>query len=96
MRGERPLCSPPDWLRAWAGGRGDKMAAGSGAGTGPGTGGEKMAAGGGSGPGTGPGGACRHHEQLAACGSRAKYREGRRPRAVKVGPEAGRGGGGGG
>ncbi|KAI6074539.1 RNA-binding protein 48 [Aix galericulata] len=43
-----------------------------------------MAAGGGSGPGSGPGGACRHHEQLAACGSRAKYREGRRPRAVKV------------
>ncbi|XP_064362136.1 RNA-binding protein 48 isoform X1 [Dromaius novaehollandiae] len=30
------------------------------------------------------GDACRHHAQLAACESRAKYREGRRPRAVKV------------
>ncbi|XP_066847818.1 RNA-binding protein 48 [Anser cygnoides] len=60
------------------------MAAGGGAGTGTGPGGEKMAAGGGTGTGNGPGGACRHHEQLAACGSRAKYREGRRPRAVKV------------
>ncbi|XP_062423728.1 RNA-binding protein 48 isoform X1 [Rhea pennata] len=28
--------------------------------------------------------ACRHHAQLGACESRAKYREGRRPRAVKV------------
>ncbi|NXC50908.1 RBM48 protein, partial [Penelope pileata] len=27
---------------------------------------------------------CRHHQQLRACGTRAKYREGRRPRAVKV------------
>uniref|UniRef100_G3UQ04 RNA-binding protein 48 n=1 Tax=Meleagris gallopavo TaxID=9103 RepID=G3UQ04_MELGA len=27
---------------------------------------------------------CQHHQQLGACGSRAKYREGRRPRAVKV------------
>lgn len=39
-----------------------------------------MAAGGAGGPGE----ACRHHQQLGACGSRAKYREGRRPRAVKV------------
>ncbi|NWU82344.1 RBM48 protein, partial [Onychorhynchus coronatus] len=38
-----------------------------------------MAAGGG-----GPGAPCRHHAQLGACESRAKYREGRRPRAVKV------------
>ncbi|NWI70556.1 RBM48 protein, partial [Todus mexicanus] len=30
------------------------------------------------------GDACRHHAQLGACESRAKYREGRRPRAVKV------------
>ncbi|NWU98298.1 RBM48 protein, partial [Upupa epops] len=28
--------------------------------------------------------ACRHHVQLGVCESRAKYREGRRPRAVKV------------
>ncbi|NXS10603.1 RBM48 protein, partial [Neodrepanis coruscans] len=34
--------------------------------------------------GGGPGGPCRHHAQLGACESRAKYREGRRPRAVKV------------
>ncbi|XP_075275457.1 RNA-binding protein 48 [Opisthocomus hoazin] len=43
-----------------------------------------MAAGG---TGTGTGGlgdACRHHAQLGVCESRAKYREGRRPRAVKV------------
>ncbi|NXX91783.1 RBM48 protein, partial [Centropus bengalensis] len=40
-----------------------------------------MAAGGGGGA---PGDACRHHAQLAVCESRAKYREGRRPRAVKV------------
>lgn len=40
----------------------------------------KMAAGGGGALGE----ACRHHQQLGACGSRAKYREGRRPRAVKV------------
>ncbi|POI25306.1 hypothetical protein CIB84_010944, partial [Bambusicola thoracicus] len=39
-----------------------------------------MAAGGGGALGE----ACRHHQQLGACGSRAKYREGRRPRAVKV------------
>ncbi|XP_041900225.1 RNA-binding protein 48 isoform X1 [Corvus kubaryi] len=32
----------------------------------------------------GPGGPCRHHAQLGACESRAKYREGWRPRAVKV------------
>ncbi|NWU05310.1 RBM48 protein, partial [Cephalopterus ornatus] len=38
-----------------------------------------MAAGGGD-----PGAPCRHHAQLGACESRAKYREGRRPRAVKV------------
>ncbi|NXJ16307.1 RBM48 protein, partial [Odontophorus gujanensis] len=44
-----------------------------------------MAAGGsGGGGGGGLGEACRHHRQLGACGSRAKYREGRRPRAVKV------------
>ncbi|XP_030300615.1 RNA-binding protein 48 [Calypte anna] len=30
------------------------------------------------------GGACKHHAQLGVCESRAKYREGRRPRAVKV------------
>ncbi|NXG61438.1 RBM48 protein, partial [Hemiprocne comata] len=40
-----------------------------------------MAAGSSSG---GPGDACKHHAQLGACESRAKYREGRRPRAVKV------------
>ncbi|NWS37596.1 RBM48 protein, partial [Probosciger aterrimus] len=40
-----------------------------------------MAAGGGSG---GLGDACKHHAQLGVCESRAKYREGRRPRAVKV------------
>ncbi|NXH20977.1 RBM48 protein, partial [Bucco capensis] len=37
--------------------------------------------------GTGTGGlgeACKHHAQLGVCESRAKYREGRRPRAVKV------------
>lgn len=45
----------------------------------------KMAAGSSSGGG-GPGDACRHHAQLGVCESRAKYREGRRPRAVKVGP----------
>ncbi|NXI41552.1 RBM48 protein, partial [Galbula dea] len=28
--------------------------------------------------------ACKHHVQLGVCESRAKYREGRRPRAVKV------------
>uniref|UniRef100_A0A8C3QRC6 RNA-binding protein 48 n=1 Tax=Cyanoderma ruficeps TaxID=181631 RepID=A0A8C3QRC6_9PASS len=32
----------------------------------------------------GPGAPCRHHAQLGACESRAKYREGWRPRAVKV------------
>ncbi|NXY88447.1 RBM48 protein, partial [Alcedo cyanopectus] len=32
----------------------------------------------------GLGDACRHHTQLGVCESRAKYREGRRPRAVKV------------
>ncbi|PKU40975.1 rna-binding protein 48 [Limosa lapponica baueri] len=42
-----------------------------------------MAAGSSSGTG-GPGDACRHHAQLGVCESRAKYREGRRPRAVKV------------
>ncbi|NXY17276.1 RBM48 protein, partial [Atrichornis clamosus] len=31
-----------------------------------------------------PGAPCRHHAQLGACESRAKYREGWRPRAVKV------------
>lgn len=31
------------------------------------------------------GGACGHHAQRDVCASRAKYREGRRPRAVKVG-----------
>lgn len=45
----------------------------------------KMAAGGGGALGE----ACRHHQQLGACGSRAKYREGRRPRAVKVRSEGG-------
>ncbi|XP_055566283.1 RNA-binding protein 48 [Falco cherrug] len=39
-----------------------------------------MAAGGSGGPGD----ACKHHAQLGVCESRAKYREGRRPRAVKV------------
>ncbi|NWV40709.1 RBM48 protein, partial [Grantiella picta] len=39
-----------------------------------------MAAGGSGGPGA----PCRHHAQLGACESRAKYREGWRPRAVKV------------
>ncbi|XP_027604887.1 RNA-binding protein 48 isoform X2 [Pipra filicauda] len=34
--------------------------------------------------GPGPGAPCQHHAQLGACESRAKYREGRRPRAVKV------------
>ncbi|NXL61868.1 RBM48 protein, partial [Chordeiles acutipennis] len=34
--------------------------------------------------GSGLGDACKHHAQLAVCESRAKYREGRRPRAVKV------------
>ncbi|XP_074938938.1 RNA-binding protein 48 isoform X1 [Phalacrocorax aristotelis] len=34
--------------------------------------------------GSGLGGACKHHAQLGVCESRAKYREGRRPRAVKV------------
>ncbi|NXV96424.1 RNA-binding protein 48 isoform X1 [Calonectris borealis] len=33
---------------------------------------------------TGLGDACKHHVQLGVCESRAKYREGRRPRAVKV------------
>ncbi|KAM6134741.1 RNA-binding protein 48 [Pterocles gutturalis] len=42
-----------------------------------------MAASGSSGGG-GPGDACKHHAQLGVCESRAKYREGRRPRAVKV------------
>ncbi|XP_042657710.1 RNA-binding protein 48 isoform X2 [Tyto alba] len=42
-----------------------------------------MAAGGRSGGG-GLGDACKHHAQLGVCESRAKYREGRRPRAVKV------------
>ncbi|NXC18512.1 RBM48 protein, partial [Corythaeola cristata] len=32
----------------------------------------------------GLGDACKHHAQLGVCESRAKYREGRRPRAVKV------------
>ncbi|KAM9288052.1 RNA-binding protein 48 [Cariama cristata] len=32
----------------------------------------------------GLGDVCKHHAQLAVCESRAKYREGRRPRAVKV------------
>lgn len=41
----------------------------------------KMAAGSSGGPGA----PCRHHAQLGACESRAKYREGWRPRAVKVG-----------
>lgn len=36
--------------------------------------------------GSGLGDACKHHAQLGVCESRAKYREGRRPRAVKVGP----------
>lgn len=45
----------------------------------------KMAAGSSTG-GSGLGDACRHHAQLGVCESRAKYREGRRPRAVKVGP----------
>ncbi|NXS54281.1 RBM48 protein, partial [Brachypteracias leptosomus] len=40
-----------------------------------------MAAGGSSGE---LGDACKHHAQLGVCESRAKYREGRRPRAVKV------------
>lgn len=40
----------------------------------------KMAAGSSGGPGA----PCRHHAQLGACESRAKYREGWRPRAVKV------------
>ncbi|XP_038625483.1 RNA-binding protein 48 [Tachyglossus aculeatus] len=31
-----------------------------------------------------PGDFCRHHSQLPVCATRAKYREGRRPRAVKV------------
>ncbi|KAK9396166.1 RNA-binding protein 48 [Crotalus adamanteus] len=30
------------------------------------------------------GGVCQHHAQQTICASRAKYREGRRPRAVKV------------
>ncbi|XP_064300690.1 RNA-binding protein 48 isoform X1 [Phalacrocorax carbo] len=38
----------------------------------------------GGGAGSGLGGACKHHAQLGVCESRAKYREGRRPRAVKV------------
>ncbi|NXO04642.1 RBM48 protein, partial [Rhinopomastus cyanomelas] len=42
-----------------------------------------MAAGSSTGGG-GLGEACRHHAQLGVCESRAKYREGRRPRAVKV------------
>ncbi|NXX13922.1 RBM48 protein, partial [Podargus strigoides] len=42
-----------------------------------------MAAGSSSSTG-GLGDACRHHAQLGVCESRAKYREGRRPRAVKV------------
>ncbi|NXD73926.1 RBM48 protein, partial [Eolophus roseicapillus] len=40
------------------------------------------ATGGGSSGGLGD--ACKHHAQLGVCESRAKYREGRRPRAVKV------------
>ncbi|KAM6210844.1 RNA-binding protein 48 [Sarcoramphus papa] len=36
------------------------------------------------GGGGGLGDACKHHAQLGVCESRAKYREGRRPRAVKV------------
>ncbi|NXQ36692.1 RBM48 protein, partial [Alaudala cheleensis] len=40
----------------------------------------KMAAGSSGGPGA----PCRHHAQLGACESRAKYREGWRPRAVKL------------
>nr|XP_006114537.1 RNA-binding protein 48 [Pelodiscus sinensis] len=35
-------------------------------------------------PGDGVGGFCKHHAQQGVCDSRAKYREGRRPRAVKV------------
>ncbi|XP_007060372.1 RNA-binding protein 48 [Chelonia mydas] len=35
-------------------------------------------------PGDGAGGVCKHHAQQDVCDSRAKYREGRRPRAVKV------------
>ncbi|NWX47575.1 RBM48 protein, partial [Steatornis caripensis] len=34
--------------------------------------------------GGGLGDPCKHHAQLGVCESRAKYREGRRPRAVKV------------
>uniref|UniRef100_A0A8C6IZF5 RNA-binding protein 48 n=2 Tax=Melopsittacus undulatus TaxID=13146 RepID=A0A8C6IZF5_MELUD len=45
----------------------------------------KMAAGSSSSSsGGGLGDACKHHTQLGVCESRAKYREGRRPRAVKV------------
>ncbi|KAM4686210.1 RNA-binding protein 48 isoform 2-T2 [Amazona ochrocephala] len=44
----------------------------------------KMAAGSSSSSGGGLGDACKHHAQLGVCESRAKYREGRRPRAVKV------------
>ncbi|XP_042328605.1 RNA-binding protein 48 isoform X2 [Sceloporus undulatus] len=43
-----------------------------------------MAASFGASSGGGVGGACQHHAQRAVCASRAKYREGRRPRAVKV------------
>ena len=46
----------------------------------------KMAASSSGGGGGGLGDACKHHAQLGVCESRAKYREGRRPRAVKVGP----------
>ncbi|XP_074840848.1 RNA-binding protein 48 [Carettochelys insculpta] len=35
-------------------------------------------------PVDGVGGVCKHHAQQGVCESRAKYREGRRPRAVKV------------
>ncbi|KAM9165381.1 RNA-binding protein 48 [Pangshura tecta] len=35
-------------------------------------------------PGDGVGGVCKHHAQQDVSDSRAKYREGRRPRAVKV------------
>ncbi|NXE05555.1 RBM48 protein, partial [Lophotis ruficrista] len=43
-----------------------------------------MAASSSSGTGGALGDACKHHAQLGVCESRAKYREGRRPRAVKV------------
>lgn len=48
----------------------------------------KMAASSTTGSG-GLGDVCKHHAQLGVCESRAKYREGRRPRAVKVGYPSG-------